>query len=204
MNPSSGQVIVQKVLDVRPAAFDEKGSYALPDALKGQHFIGQVGLVSADGKAYVHIQPRGVYIPDFEYGPITGKIIVRKQHVELNGRYDKFPNLPRYKEIFVREIAQDGMPSVGMETFNTLNSAVVEHGQITGEDMDRLIKDPKFCGALKAVFEQAGFGTEFDSTEQEAKQEQDLAYAASNSTMLRRDYGSPRNDHHRRFETART
>ena len=89
INPSSCRVAVDRILDIRPAAFDENGSYKLPDEMKRRHFVRQIGIVPRGGKAYVYIQPRGIYSPDFGYGPITGRISIRKGQVELPGDYDE-------------------------------------------------------------------------------------------------------------------
>ncbi len=164
MNPSSGRVVVDRILDIRPAAYNEHGNvksgYKLPDELKGRHFVGQIGVVPKHGKVYVFIQPRGVYLPDFEYGPITGRILVHKTQVELKGDYERFPTLQRYKDVFTREISEDSMQPVEQRAFDVLNSHV-QSGPLTEELVDELMHDPDFCKALAGVFETVGFKTSF-------------------------------------------
>lgn len=206
MNPSSGPVIVQGVLDIRHAEYNEAGNiksgYKLPDELKGRHFVRQIGLVTKGDKVYACVQPPGTYTPDFGYGPITGRITTRKERVELKGRYDKFPGLPRYKEIFVREITQDGMPAVEQATFDVLNSHM-QAGPLTEEDMDKLIKDPEFCRALKAVFKTVEFETGFAAPDKERRtrlehttEDADNSAPAVIEGGKARDYSRPQNGYH--------
>lgn len=158
INSSSGHVVVDRILDIRHIAYDEKGSYALPTKLKERRFVGQIGVVPNGERASVFLQPRGVYIPDFGYGPITGRITVHKTLEELRGDYDKFPTLQRYREVFVRKILEEDMPYVEREVFDTINSHLGSCAQVT-EDIDDLMNDSKFCKALRSVFESAGFET---------------------------------------------
>ena len=158
INPSSGHVVVDRVLDIRPVDFDERGSYKLPDGLKGHNFIWQIGIVPRHDRAYVYIQPRGIYLPDFRYGPMAGRISICKGLAELPGDYDKFPDLPRRKETFTREISQDGMPYVEQAVFDVLNSYKVKYCQTNEQGVDEIISNQAFREALTSVFECLGFG----------------------------------------------
>lgn len=163
INPSSGPVIVERGLDIRPAVYNKgnvKSGYKLPDELKGRRFVRQLGLVTKGGKVYACVQPPGTYTPDFGYGPITGRIVVHPQEIGLEGNYDRFPDLPRTKTIFVREITQDGMRPVSAEAFNLLNSHA-KSGPLTEELVGELMHDTAFCQALADVFEKAGFRAGF-------------------------------------------
>lgn len=185
INPSSTRAVADKVLGIRPVAYNEVGNiksgYKLPDELKDRHFVRQIGVVPKNGKAYAFIQPPGVYIPDFGYGPITGRIVVRETQVELEGNYDRFPALQRTKTFFKREISEDDMRPVKQHAFDVLNFHVLKRGQITEENMDELINDHDFCSALKAVFEAVGFETGFRVPPKEEREQTELAYSAIGS-----------------------
>jgi hypothetical protein len=197
INPSSGPVVVQRVRDIRSAEYNEAGDiksgYKLPDELKGRHSVRQLGIVPKDGKAYVYIQPPGVYIPDFGYGPITGVITTHPQEIKLEGRYDKFPDLPRTKTIFVREIVEDGMPYISRKVFNAIfdgYAGLPRKRSLNGDMLDKLMHEPSFRAALEEVFEAVKFGIDFAPP---VRQEAEQVAEHTARTSLPRDYSRPQN-----------
>ena len=96
LNTASARASVDKILDIRSASYTSRGSYVLPEEFKGRHFVRQIGLSPRSDRALIFLQPAGVYVPDFRYGPITGRIEVSKKLVELKGDYERFPKLSRY------------------------------------------------------------------------------------------------------------
>ena len=182
-NSSSANVVVDRVLDIRPISYDENGSYALPERLKVKYpkkslpngprssllvsgksteksgmcyFVRQLGVVLKDGKALIYIQPPGVYLPDFGYGPVTHKINLRPKNIELDGDYKKFPELPRFKTVLERELTENGMPYIELENFDAIQACAVSG--VTEKEIENLMDNSNFSAALESVFKSVGFG----------------------------------------------
>ncbi|HLC68192.1 MAG TPA: hypothetical protein VJI12_04935 [archaeon] len=120
IDPSPAGVVVTRIADVRPISFCENGSYVFPAGLGPVHFLYQLGLVPKGDRALVYLQPPGVCTPDFGYGPITGRVEVRKEQEDLPGNYEKFPLMERHRKIFIREIIPDGVPFIDKETYDAV------------------------------------------------------------------------------------
>ncbi len=182
IDPSSGCVNVEQVLDIRPISYDENGSYALPERLKavyprrslsnGQssesdirplkidprnYFVRQLGVVPKGDKALIYIQSPGIYIPDFGYGPVTNKTTIKKRQEKVSGDHERFPNLPKFREVYERELTEDGMRHVSKETFDTLCSYLEGHVELNEHDINKYMKKDDFYRGLVSIFENAGF-----------------------------------------------
>lgn len=109
-------------------------------------------LVPANDRAYIHIkQPKGIWIPDFGYGPITGRL--NKPTSEdvpfKNGDYARFPSLPRSKRTYERKIIE--APSMERKYFDNIAAAV----PADEENIFELMRCPGFFAAMTSIFREA-------------------------------------------------
>ena len=163
INPSSAGVVVTCVRDVRPISYDGNGSYVLPENLRIEYpsyrqcadgelklvvsdkdpmnyYVRQLGLVPHGNIARIFLQPSS------GYDPIKGKVILRSKWEELRGDYEKFPDLPRRREVFYRELVQDNEHVIERSLFDVIAANVGEYAD--ERKLDRLMENTDFFMAI--------------------------------------------------------